>query len=118
MVETHDHFTQRLNHLGRKHEQMTHGYTTKVGRDGLITVIPKRRRVRGTSPLALIALLAIGFFCFKAFMLSAIGPVTYDERLAKLENGTIVEQVGAKVMGIDPVTGLISQTVGPILRSQ
>ena len=113
-VETHDHFVNRLSNLGRKHQQMTRGYATKVGKDGLITVTPRRAR-RGF-PFKGLVMLIIGFFAFKAFMLAAVGPVTYNERLAKLENGTVIEQAGAKVLGIDPVTNGLAAMVGPVLR--
>ncbi|SFE56798.1 hypothetical protein SAMN04488523_108137 [Sulfitobacter brevis] len=114
MVETHDHFIKRLKSLGRKHAQLTHGYVTRVGKDGLIVVKPKRAR-RGF-PFQMLFMLVIGFFGFKAFMLSAIGPVTYNERLAKLENGSVLEQAGAKALGIDPITASVAKISGPMLR--
>lgn len=113
-VETYDHFTKRLNTLGRKHAKMTRGYSTKVGKDGLITVVTKRQR-RGF-PIKGLIVAVIGFFAFKAFMLAAVGPVTYNERLAKLEKGTVIEQAGAKVLGIDPVTNMLASVTGPVLR--
>jgi len=114
MVETHDHFTKRLNLLGRKHAKMTHGYSTKVDKNGLITVKPKAKR-RGF-PIKGLFLLVFGFFAFKAFMLVSYGPVTYTERLAKLENGTVIEAMGAKVLGLDPVTAMLADFAGPYLR--
>ncbi len=117
MVETHDHFVNRLNTLGRKHAKMTHGYTTKVGKDGLIVVKPKRtRRAPRSGGLKLIFLVAIGFIGFKAFTLATVGPVTYNERLSTLQNGTIIEQAGAKAMAIDPVTEAVAGSVGKIVR--
>ncbi|MEM6303876.1 MAG: hypothetical protein AAF744_04100 [Pseudomonadota bacterium] len=116
MVETRDHFVKRLNVLGRKHAQMAHvGYTTKVGKDGLIRVKPKRKRSGGL-PVKGLMFLALGFFGFKAFTLAATGPVTYNERLSKLENGTVIEQYGAKALAIDPVTEVIAGILGPVLR--
>lgn len=116
MVETHAHFSKRLGDLGRKHEKMTHGYTTKVGKDGLITVTPRARRARGVSGLKMILVVAVGFFVFKSFMLAAAGPDAYSERLAGLESGTVFEQAGAMVMGIDPITETLASLAGPILR--
>ena len=116
MVETRDHFVSRLNMLGRKHEKMTHGYSTKVGKDGLIVVKAKRRRMGGGPAIKFLLLLTIGFFAFKVFALSAVGPVTYNERLSKLENGTLIEQVGAKALAIDPVTQSITGSVGTVMR--
>tara|TARA_R110002049_G_scaffold23781_5_gene84601 strand:+ start:53781 stop:54125 length:345 start_codon:yes stop_codon:yes gene_type:complete len=114
MVETHAHFVKRLNLLGRKHQQMTHGYVTKVGRDGLITVTPKRQS--RSFPVKGLLLIVLGFFAFKAFTLSAVGPVTYNERLSELGRGTVVEKVGAKALAIDPVTQSMANAVGPVLR--
>ncbi|WP_083545520.1 hypothetical protein [Sulfitobacter alexandrii] len=93
---------------------MTHGYATKVGRDGLITVVPKRRR-RGF-PFKLLMMFALGFLGLKVFMVASVGPVTYNERLAKLESGTAIERAGAKVLSIDPVTEKLSAMTGPVLR--
>ncbi len=114
MVETHDHFIKRLNFLGRKHAKMSQGYTTKVGKDGLIRVTPKSKR-RGF-PIRGLILTVLGFFVFKAIMLASFGPVTYQDRLALLENGTVVEMAGAKVLGIDPITAAIADLVGPYLQ--
>lgn len=113
-VETHATFVQRLNVLGRKHSQMTKGYTTKVGPDGLITVRPKRARIK--FPLKSIVIAIFAFIAFKAFMLATSGPLAYQERLASLESGTIVEQFGAKVMAIDPATSALAEKLGPLLR--
>lgn len=114
MVETHDHFINRLSLLGRKHGKMTHGYTTKVGKNGLITVKPKSKR-RGF-PIKGLVLTVLAFFAFKALMLASFGPTTYDERLSKLENGSVVELAGAKVLGIDPVTQAMADLISSILR--
>ncbi|NNK17398.1 MAG: hypothetical protein HKP51_10900 [Sulfitobacter sp.] len=117
MVETHDHFVERLNTLGRKHAKMTRGYTTKIDKDGLLVVVPKRSRgLPGTGVLKLVMLLLIGFLTFKSFALAAFGPVTYNERLSKLQNGTAIEKIGAKALAIDPVTEAVATTVGPVLR--
>ena len=95
---------------------MTHGYSTKVGKDGLIVVKPKSRRVRGGGGIKLLLLVAIGFIAFKAFALATVGPVTYNERLSKLENGTIIEKAGAKALAIDPVTEVVVGSVTTALR--
>ena len=117
MVETHDHFVERLTALGRKHSQMSRGYTTRVDKDGLLVATPRRRQLLpGTGVLKLVMLMLIGFLSFKSFAVAAYGPVTYNERLQKLENGTVIEQVGAKALAIDPVTDAVAKTVGPMLR--
>ena len=60
--------------------------------------------------------MVFSFFCFKAFMLIANGPDTYNDRLATLQNGTVIEAMGAKVLSIDPATQFIADQVGPYLR--
>ena len=104
MVETHDDFAQRLHMLGRKHKKMTRGYTTKIDNNGILVATPKKTQyLPGTGALKLVMLMLIGFLSFKSLVLAAYGPVTYNERLSKLENGTTIEKMGAK-------------TVGPVLR--
>ena len=116
-VQTQENFASRLQTLGRKHKSMTHGYTTKVGKDGLLIVKPKRaRRLRRSLSLQALFLAIVGFFAFKAFMLAAVGPITYNERLDKLNSGTVIEQGGAWGMGIDPVTQYLAQMAGPVMR--
>ena len=117
MVETHDHFIERLSALGHKHAQLSRGYTTRVGKDGLLVATPKRRQfLPGAGVLKIVMLMLIGFLSFKSFAVAAYGPVTYNERLQKLENGTVIEQIGAKALAIDPVTDAVAQTVAPMMR--
>jgi len=114
MAEGHAQFAKRIELLGRKHRKMQHGYVTRVGRDGLISVLPKRGK--RSFPMAGLYLIVLVFFGFKAFTLAAIGPVTYNERLSSLNNGSSVEQIGAKMMAIDPVTEALAGLTGPIMR--
>lgn len=117
MVETRDDFAARLGKLGKKHKKMTNGYTTKVGRDGLLIVTPKRRRIiPGGAGIKLLVLVVLGLVAFKAFALATVGPITYNERLSELQNGTIIERAGAVAMSIDPVTAALADGVGPVLR--
>ncbi|MGB3243812.1 MAG: hypothetical protein WBB25_04720 [Sulfitobacter sp.] len=114
MVETKAQFINRLNKHGLKRAKQGRGFSTMIGRDGLITV--KLKRSRGRLPVMGIFMLAAGFIGFKAFMLAAVGPVTYNERLAKLDAGTKIEKVGAKVMAIDPMTAALADFAGPVIR--
>jgi hypothetical protein len=114
MAEGHAQFAKRIELLGRKHRKMERGYVTRVGRDGLISVLPKRAR-RGF-PMMGFFLIVLVFFGFKAFTLAAIGPVTYNERLSRLANGSNLEQIGAKMMAIDPLTKAVAGLTGPTMR--
>lgn len=82
--------------------------------DGLIVVRPKR--VYSKFSVKPFIILAVTLIAFKGILLSALGPVTYGERVADLKSGTVVEQAGAWVMQADPLTHLIAEKLGPILR--
>ncbi|MEX0370825.1 MAG: hypothetical protein AB3N09_09355 [Tateyamaria sp.] len=115
MVETHQNFEERLSTLGRKHAAMGNGYTSKVRSDGLIVVQPKRRARRGFPIKGLLAL-ALGFFVFKAFMLASLSEITYNERVAKLAQGSQLEQAGGYVMQVDPVTRFLAGFIEPLTK--
>ena len=115
MVETQQHFHKRLYALGRKHAAMGHGYTTQLQRDGLIVVKPKRRVRRGF-PLKGLLALVLGVFVFKALMLASLTEITYNERVAKLQQGTQLERAGSYVMQIDPVTRFIAGFLDPLVK--
>jgi hypothetical protein len=60
--------------------------------------------------------LALGaFLVFKAFLLASLGPVTYQERLGKLEEGNVVEQMGAWAMRVDVITDWMSEQIKQVL---
>ena len=115
MVESRSSFDNRLRSLGRKHNAMTHGVVTQMRGDGLIVLKPKRYRARRGFPVRGLVLFLLGFFAFKGFMLNDMGTQGYDERIASLATGTVVEQVGARVMQADPVTLLFADTWGKML---
>lgn len=115
MVETKLHFNNRLRLLGRKHTKMANGYTTQMRNDGLIVVKPRRAARRGF-PIKGLVLLALGFISFKALVLASVGPDGYAERVASLDNGTVIERGGAWVMQVDPLTQVIANNMGPVLR--
>jgi hypothetical protein len=114
MVETHAEFARRLSRLSRKHAQMSRGYVNVLTRDGLIVAKPVRPK-SGISGLRLIALAVMVFFLFKAVSLAMIGPQAYADRLAPLKEGTVVEQAGATVLAMDPVTRALADWIAPLL---
>jgi hypothetical protein len=115
MVESKLQFNNRLRLLGRKHSKMANGYTTQLRNDGLIVVKPRRASRRGF-PLKGIVLMVLGLFCFKALILASLGPDGYGERVAKLQEGTVVERGGAWVMQADPATQVLANLMGPVMR--
>lgn len=107
-------FDDRLRKIGRKHRAMAKGYTTYIRPDGLVVARPVRRGPR--VPLRLIVYVAVALICFKGFLLATLGPVTYDERVTGLSEGTLIEKGGAWIMQSDPASEWIAAKIGPILR--
>jgi hypothetical protein len=114
MGQSHIQFDQRVNNLGRKHNALSRGYVTRMRPDGLIVARPHRKQSRISLKVVFRFLLA--FLAFKGFLIASLGPDGYGDRVNKLENGTVVEKAGAFVMQMDPVSNLIAQQIGPILR--
>lgn len=114
MAKTQLQFDERLRLLSRKHQAMSRGYVTRMQPDGLIVAQPKRRSVRVSARAVFLFLAA--FIGFKAFLVANLGPLAYDDRLARLEAGTLVEKAGAFVMQADPLTMYVALKIGPILR--
>jgi hypothetical protein len=115
MSDTQLQFQNRLRSLERKHyKTSTRGYTTRMRPDGLIVVKPRRApsRISGKSVLMFVA----AFLLFKGFLIANLGIVGYDERIARLNEGTPVEQAGAWVMQIEPASEWIATKIGPVLR--
>lgn len=114
MLDPQAQFNKRLTTLGRKHSAMSRGYTTTVRSDGLIVVKPKRSLGRNFPVKGLLALV-FGFFVFKAIMLASLGEITYNERVAKLDQGSALEQSGAWVMQIDLATRFFAGFLEPLI---
>ncbi|MDJ0822438.1 MAG: hypothetical protein QNJ09_11620 [Paracoccaceae bacterium] len=102
MDETIRDFQKRERAVRRKHQRMARGYVTKLGKDGLIEQRPDNKS--GGIFTRLLLVTAIAFMAFKCLMLAALGEADYLERVALLEAGNRMEQIGAWLMQIDPVT--------------
>ena len=115
MVYTREDFHARVGSVDKAQSRLVRrGYTTRIDKNGLIISKPKKMRLR--FPVKGILVMVLSFFCLKALMLSANGPDTYQDRLATLQNGTVVEAMGARVLGIDPATQFIADKIGPLFR--
>jgi hypothetical protein len=90
-------FEQRVRRLAHKHRRMSTGIVHRMGSDGLVTA-------HARFPLRGLLVLFGAAFLFKAFLFAALGGSIYQERVALLQSGSIVEQGGAWVMQADPAT--------------
>jgi len=116
MVYTKQDFNARVNTVGGRASKSRRGQVATVRKNGLIVAKPKSVRTKLRLPLKGAVLMVLFFVAFKAFLLAANGPDTYQDRLAALAEGGIVGQLGAHVLAVDPVTQLIAGKIGPIIR--
>jgi len=107
-------FGQRLSRIDKHHRKLARGYVTSVNHDGLIIARPQRKS-NGVSLRALFVCL-LTLMVFKGFLYAQLGEVAYNDRMILLQNGTIVEQVGAYAMKVDPATYWISEQIGKMLH--
>jgi len=114
MIHNYAEFDQRVRKLDRKHRAMAQGFVTRLRKDGLIVVTPKRTKFR--FPLKQLCVLFAAVILYKAFLLANLGPETYGERVTRMAEGTVVEQIGAAFMQIDPASEYLASQIGPVLR--
>lgn len=95
-------FGHRLGRIQKHRKKLARGYVASVNHDGLIIAKPK---VKSSGiPLRGIFLCLAVMFLFKAFLMTSLGDEAYESRVALLQNGTAVEQIGAYAMKADPLT--------------
>jgi len=107
-------FGKRVRRINKRHRKLANGYVPSVNHDGLI--VAKVRRSGPRFPWKGVALCFVAFFAFKGFLLVQLGETTFNERVQKLEAGTVIEQAGAYAMSADPVTKWIASQIQSVLR--
>ncbi len=103
-------FNQRLHEIESRHKGRSSGFVRLVERNGILAPA-ERVRARNGLPVRGIVLSLLAFLGFKGFLMAHLGAITYVDRVAKLEAGSIVEQMGAWAMRADPVTLWIAQQI-------
>lgn len=103
-------FNERLHEIESRHKGQSSGFVRLVERNGILAPADQTRGRRAL-PVRGIVLSLLAFLGFKGVLLAQLGAVTYVSRVAQLESGTIVEQMGAWAMRADPVTLFIADTV-------
>lgn len=107
-------FNSRLSKIHRQHRKSARGFVRFKEQDGLLIPVTSRRRRRSFT-LGPLLLIIGGFMGLKALLFSYLGPNTYADRIDKLADGTLGEQFGAWVMGVDPVTAWIAPQISMLL---
>ena len=103
-------FGQRLVKINKRNQKLARGYVTSVNHDGLIIARPHRKSSH--TPLRGLFLCLLVLMVFKGFLYAQLGETAYSDRMALLEGGTMVEQIGAYAMKPDPVTTWIASYIG------
>ena len=95
-------FDKKARRIVKRHKRLARGYEAVVEENGIVVRRPVRQLPRVSKTGIFMVMLTL--FCFKAFLFQNLGPQTYEDRVAKLAGGTVIEKAGAFVMQPDPVT--------------
>ncbi|MHA6326060.1 hypothetical protein [Roseivivax sp. CAU 1753] len=106
-------FLKRQKSIKKKHRRLADGYVTRVNKVGVIEHRP--RRSVGRTTLMPIVLLGVLFLGFKVMLLTYLGEEQYLSHVDALTSGGLVEQIGARVMQIDPATARMTELVAGVL---
>ncbi len=105
-------FDRRMRRIVKNHRRLDRGFVAAIDENGLLVAKPQRALPR-ISYSWMIGMLTM-LFMFKVYLFAVLGPTTYDERVTKLANGTVIEQAGAFVMQADPLTVWVAGQFDPI----
>ena len=104
----------RLRRIVRRHKKMkTNGVVHVVGSDGLIRTRP--RLIRPQFPIRGAMLVVAMLILFKSVLYAQVGSLAYEARVDALRGGTWLDQAGAVVLQIEPVTEAVGQFLKPYL---
>ncbi|CUH78713.1 hypothetical protein [Tropicibacter naphthalenivorans] len=114
MENTLQDFRKRQEAVHRKHSRMAKGYVNKLDKTtGVIVQQPDSKT--GGIGLRVLVFLGLFFMAFKGFVLAWLGEEAFLGHVAELQTGSTVEQAGAWLMQIDPVTARIAEVITPFL---
>lgn len=109
-------FHQRLNRIETGHRALSTGYVKLEERDGQLVPVRTVRPRRGFPWRGLFLVLLV-FILFKAILLAHMGPIRYVQQHAKLEEGSVVDRMGAWALRPDPATVYIAGKLEPYMQS-
>lgn len=101
------HFDRRLEQLEEKKAALSEGHRLAVDETGLMKLIPtgeRRRQITRAVPVRALMIMAAILLTFKGFLLFRLGFGVYTAKVASMQRGDTLDQVGAYLMQIDPVT--------------
>lgn len=114
MTNKQDMFDERYRKVLNRHRQLSRGYATRLGKNGVIDHYPIGNFRNAVSLKALLLPFAILFF-LKACMTTVLGQEAYAAQVALLREGSFGEQLAAFFLQMDPITWPIAQLLGSII---
>ena len=114
MTDKQEMFDVRYRKVLERHRQLSRGYATRLGQNGVISHHPIGQFRHTISLKALFFPLGILFF-LKACIFTVLGGEAYDAQVLLLQGGGLVNQIGSFFMQMDPISGIISQILIQII---
>jgi hypothetical protein len=108
-------FNKRLKDIESRHRRLSSGFVRLEERGGILVPVGRMRRSRRGVPVRGLVLALGAFLLFKGFLFAHLGAITYLDRVHELEQGSVVEQMGAWAMRADVVTMWIADQFSPFL---
>ena len=96
-------FDDRLSRIQTKHRRLSVGVIYRVGPDGLLIPVP-RRRIAPRFPLKALLLLAVMGYAFKVALFLGLGEGAYAARLELLRDAGPAGEAAAWALQPDAVT--------------
>ena len=115
MENTLEEFRKRQHAITRKHTRMARGYVNKLDKTSGVIVQQPDSKTGGVG-LGILLKLAAGLMVLKVLTLSWLGTEVYEGHVAELRAGSSIEQAGAFVMQIDPVSARAAALLSPLLH--
>ena len=107
-------FRGRLSRIDKTHRRG--GGFEAAGTLGQSFYTRRARRSRRRPVLRPALTVLAVFLCFKAMTLAHLGFADYNGRLEALRTGSTVQQIGAHLMAVDPITQAAAAGLKPLLR--
>lgn len=114
MTRNQDMFDERYRRVIKRHRQLSQGYTTRVGRNGVINHQPMGNfRNFITWKMVVLPLMILVFL--KACMVTVLGEERYADQVASLHTGSASEQIAGFFLQMDPLTWPVAQLLSMII---
>lgn len=108
------HFDRRLERLDERKAALEAGHRTELDENGLMKLMPtgeRRRQINRMIPLRAAMIIAGVILGFKGFLLYKLGFGVYTTKVASMARGDTMDQLGAWIMQVEPVTMMVYKAI-------